>query len=207
MDKLKESDKEILKRIMSEPTFAKIRETAIAENQKRKESAGECLRNAMGATDEEVAEIESLAQSSSVLHWAGILRIIQRMRNAEASADHAWQRVEAGDKRAQSFEADMIEWQGHHDRADQRAFRYSQEVEELRATISALEAEIKRLREANAELREVIEPFAKFSKFVAVTHPGWDHDTFDIGPLFDGLVSMGHFRRARDISRNRRETP
>lgn len=201
MDKLKESDKEILKRIMSEPTFAKIRETAIAENQKRKESAGECLRNAMGATDEEVAEIESLAQSSSVLHWAGILRIIQRMRNAEASADHAWQRVEAGDKRAQSFEADMIEWQGHHDRADQRAFRYSQEVEELRATISALEAENKRLREA-------LEPFAReASEDDGSPRADWlyVHDNELVASFFIDLT-FGHFRRARDISRNRRES-
>lgn len=101
--------------------------------------------------------------------------------------------------------------QATYDVPSYRAERFVRAVEkrihaQAEATISALEAEIKRLREANAELREVIEPFAKFSKFVAVTHPGWDHDTFDIGPLFDGLVSMGHFRRARDISRNRRES-
>ena len=70
----------------------------------------------------------------------------------------------------------------------------------MRATISALEAENKRLREG-------LEPFARFGEFVAETHPGWDHDEFDIGPLFVGLVNMGDCRRARDLSRNRRETP
>ena len=80
----------------------------------------------------------------------------------------------------------MVEWENRALKAE--------------ATISALEAENKRLREA-------LEPFARFAEFVAENHPGWDHDEFDIGPLFVGLVTMGNFRRARDLSRNRRETP
>ena len=68
-----------------------------------------------------------------------------------------------------------------------------------KATISALEAENKRLREA-------LEPFAVFAEFVAGNHPGWDNDEFDIGPLFVGLVTMRDIRRARDLSRNRRES-
>jgi hypothetical protein len=88
----RETDKDVLKRIMAEPTFNAAKEAAIRENRKREFAAS--LSAAMGATDEEVAEIEALASARSVLHWPGILRIIQRMRNAEASADHAWQRVE-----------------------------------------------------------------------------------------------------------------
>jgi hypothetical protein len=62
----------------------------------------------IGATDEEVAEIEALASSHTVLHWAALLRLIHRMRNAEASADYAWQRADVYDKRAQSFEPDLM---------------------------------------------------------------------------------------------------
>lgn len=37
------------------------------------------------ASDDEVAEIERLASSNSVLHWAALLRLIARMRRAEAA--------------------------------------------------------------------------------------------------------------------------
>lgn len=35
------------------------------------------------ATDEEIKEIEILARSRGVFHWAGIIRIINRLRRAE----------------------------------------------------------------------------------------------------------------------------
>jgi len=110
--KANETDRDVLKRVMSEPSFEAVKRAAIRENRKRELGASLCA--AMGATDEEVAEIEALASDHSVLHWPGILRIIQRMRNAEASADHAWQRVEAGDRRYESLERDYLAAQQSH---------------------------------------------------------------------------------------------
>ena len=98
-----ETDKEVLKRVMAEPTFAAVREAAIRENRQRE--FGASLSTAMGATDKEVAEIEALASERSVLHWAGIIRIIQRMRNAEASADEGWKRAEENAQEAEKLRA------------------------------------------------------------------------------------------------------
>lgn len=36
------------------------------------------------ATDEEIKEIEILARSRGIFHWGGIVRIINRLRKAEA---------------------------------------------------------------------------------------------------------------------------
>lgn len=44
--KQSETDKEILKRVMSEPTFEKVREAAIRENAKRKQAIRDLLRQA-----------------------------------------------------------------------------------------------------------------------------------------------------------------
>lgn len=45
-DEIKETDKEVLRRIMSEPTFELVRQAAIRENAKRKLAIAEALRSA-----------------------------------------------------------------------------------------------------------------------------------------------------------------
>jgi hypothetical protein len=39
------------------------------------------------ATDDELEQIEKMARSRGVMHWAGLVRIINRLRRAEASRD------------------------------------------------------------------------------------------------------------------------
>ena len=117
----------------------------------------------IGATDEEVAEIEALASSRTVLHWATLLRLIHRMRNAEASADYAWQRADTYDKRAQSFEPDLMKAHAENDRlrealteAREDSEKYAREwsVEHTRALTA--EAERDRLRAERDELHRTI---------------------------------------------------
>lgn len=45
----------------------------------------------------------------------------------------------------------------------------------------------------NARLREALEPFAAIAEDVAINHPGWDHDEFQISRG----MSFAPFRRAR----------
>lgn len=62
------------------------------------------------------------------------------------------------------------------DRPDPNLYPDSTEVDAQ--IIAGLSSDIERLRAQLASARKALEPFGKFAAWVALEHPGWNHDEF-----------------------------
>ena len=71
----------------------------------------------------------------------------------------------------------------------------AEQIERLNARVVELLTERDRLRVRLASARKALEPFGKFAAWVALEHPGWNHDEFRFSSQSD---EMPRFKAWRD---------
>lgn len=96
-----------------------------------------------------------------------------------------------------------VRWIGKVNQAAMKALhdlkarrRWATSSEGSPVTTNMLCAEIARLNMVQADLLDVLKPFADYASHIAQHHPGWDHDQFTFNAALDTKLSMREFRAA-----------